>query len=136
MANALAAQERPELVGRRPVGAVHEVRVRLEQQVAAVRVGEPSCHGPDVHPGGQLHDCGRMPEAMEGEVETGLMVGGPEDEAHTRAYEEMARLVASADLPRLREAMPHFMNRDLEAQFEFGLDLLIEGIRARIAVSS
>src|SRR6266498_970131 len=69
-------------------------------------------------------------------MELGLMVGGPDDEAHAQAHQEMARLLASADLPRMREAMPHFMNCDLEAQFEFGLDLLIEGIRARIAESA
>jgi AcrR family transcriptional regulator len=66
-------------------------------------------------------------------MELGLVVGGPEDEAHAHAHEEMARVLASADLPRMREAMPHFMNCDLEEQFEFGLDLLIEGIRARIS---
>jgi TetR/AcrR family tetracycline transcriptional repressor len=64
-------------------------------------------------------------------LELGLMVGGRQDEAHARAHQEMARLVEAADLPRLREAMPHFMNCDLEEQFEFGLDLLIDGIRAR-----
>ena len=68
-------------------------------------------------------------------MELGMMVGGPEDEAHAQAHQEMARLLASADLPRMREAMPHFLNCDLEEQFEFGLDLLIEGIRARIAIS-
>jgi AcrR family transcriptional regulator len=69
-------------------------------------------------------------------MELGLMVGGPDDEEHARAHLEMAQLLASADLPRMREAMPHFLNCDLEEQFEFGLDLLIEGIRARISVNS
>jgi AcrR family transcriptional regulator len=69
-------------------------------------------------------------------MELGLMVGGPEDEAHAQANLEMARMLASADLPRMREAMPHFMNCDLEEQFEFGLDLLIEGIRARISANA
>jgi AcrR family transcriptional regulator len=67
-------------------------------------------------------------------MELGFMVGGPDDEAHAQAHQEMARMLQSADLPRMREAMPHFMNCDLEEQFEFGLDLLVEGIRARIAV--
>jgi AcrR family transcriptional regulator len=69
-------------------------------------------------------------------MELGMMVGGPADEDHARAHEEMARMLASADLPRMREAMPHFMNCDLEEQFEFGLDLLIEGIRTRISSAS
>jgi AcrR family transcriptional regulator len=68
-------------------------------------------------------------------MELGMMVGGPEDEEHAVAHLEMARLLATADLPRMREAMPHFMDCDVEEQFEFGLDLLIEGIRARITVS-
>ena len=47
----------------------------------------------------------------------------------------MTRLVESAELPRMREALPHFLEIDLDEQFEFGLDLLIEGIRAGIPVS-
>jgi hypothetical protein len=43
----------------------------------------------------------------------------------------MALLAASADLPRLREVLPHFLDCDDDEQFEFGLDLLIEGLRAR-----
>jgi AcrR family transcriptional regulator len=64
-------------------------------------------------------------------MEQGPMLGGPEDEAHARAHEEMARLLATVDLPRMREALPHFEECDAEAQFEFGLDLLIVGLRAR-----
>ena len=64
-------------------------------------------------------------------MELGLMIGGPEDEEHVRAHEDMARLLASADLPRLREALPYIIDCDVEDQFEFGLDLLIEGLRAR-----
>lgn len=65
-------------------------------------------------------------------MELGPMVGGPQDEEHLRAHDEMARLVASADLPRLMEALPHLVDCDVEEQFEFGLDLLVEGLRARI----
>lgn len=68
-------------------------------------------------------------------MELGLMVGGPNAE-HAQAHQEMAQMLSSADLPRMREALPHFMDCDLEEQFEFGLDLLIEGIRARIAMSA
>jgi TetR/AcrR family tetracycline transcriptional repressor len=68
-------------------------------------------------------------------MELGLMVGGPGDEAHAQAHQEMARLVASADLPRLREAMPYLMECDVEEQFDFGLDLLIEGLRTLAATT-
>jgi AcrR family transcriptional regulator len=68
-------------------------------------------------------------------MELGLMIGGPEDESNVRAHDEMARLVGAADLPRLRQALPHFVDCDVEEQFEYGLDLLIEGLRARTAPS-
>ena len=66
-------------------------------------------------------------------MELGLMVGSPEDDAHLRAHQDMERLLQSADLPRLREAFPLFVENDVDQQFDFGLDLLIEGLRARIA---
>jgi AcrR family transcriptional regulator len=66
-------------------------------------------------------------------MELGTMVGGPGDEEHARAHQEMARVVQIADLPRLRETLPYLAELDVEEQFEFGLDLLIDGIRARIA---
>jgi AcrR family transcriptional regulator len=66
-------------------------------------------------------------------MELGLMVGGPSDEAHEEAHREMARMIDSADLPRLREVMPYLIDCDLDRQFDFGLDLMIEGLRARVA---
>jgi AcrR family transcriptional regulator len=69
-------------------------------------------------------------------MELGPMVGGPEDEAHALAHEEMTRALASADLPRLRECFPHIIECDVEEQFEFGLDLLIDGLRARASGTS
>jgi AcrR family transcriptional regulator len=66
-------------------------------------------------------------------MQLGIMMGGPNAEADARAHEEMLRLVESADLPRLREAMPHLVDCDLDAQFDFGLELLIEGLRSRAA---
>jgi AcrR family transcriptional regulator len=68
-------------------------------------------------------------------MELGLIVGGPNDE-HVQAHQEMSRMLASADLPRMRECLPYFMDSDPEEQFEFGLDLLLEGIQARIAIVS
>jgi AcrR family transcriptional regulator len=64
-------------------------------------------------------------------MELGPMVAGPDDEAHILAHQEMARVLESADLPRLREALPHIIDCNLEEQFDFGLDLLIEGLQAQ-----
>jgi AcrR family transcriptional regulator len=61
-------------------------------------------------------------------MELGLRIGG---EGHELAHEHMLRLAASGDLPRLAEALPHFIDCDDDEQFEFGLDLLIEGLRTR-----
>jgi AcrR family transcriptional regulator len=62
-------------------------------------------------------------------MELGLMVGSPNEGED--AHREMARLVASAELPRLQESLPHMVNCDLDEQFAFGLELLVDGIRAR-----
>jgi AcrR family transcriptional regulator len=69
-------------------------------------------------------------------MELGLMVGGPDDEAHVLAHQELERLVSGADLPCFSAALPYFVDCDVEAQFEFGLDLLIEGLRTRIAAQT
>jgi AcrR family transcriptional regulator len=39
---------------------------------------------------------------------------------------------AAAELPVMAELIPHLLECDPDANFEFGLDLLIEGLRARI----
>ena len=64
-------------------------------------------------------------------MELGPMLGGAENEAHAQAHEQMAKLLESADLPRMREAFPYLMDCDIEQQFEFGLDLLIVGLEGR-----
>jgi AcrR family transcriptional regulator len=64
-------------------------------------------------------------------MEVGLMVRGPGGDQGEAAHQDMARMIASADLPRMQEAMPHFAECDVEQQFDFGLDLLIEGLRTR-----
>lgn len=65
-------------------------------------------------------------------MEMGPMLGG-EEGRDAQVHADMARLVGSAELPRLREALPHFIECDDDEQFEFGLDLLIDGLRARAA---
>jgi AcrR family transcriptional regulator len=65
-------------------------------------------------------------------MELGMMINGKPDDAHVRAHADMARLVGSADLPYLRESLPHMIECDIEEQFEFGLDLLVDAVSARI----
>jgi AcrR family transcriptional regulator len=69
-------------------------------------------------------------------MELGLMAGGSQDAAHAQANLQMALVLANSDLPRLREAMPHIVDCDVDEQFEFGLGLLIDGIRARLGATS
>jgi AcrR family transcriptional regulator len=68
--------------------------------------------------------------------EISMMIGGAEDPAHVRAHEEFTRMIEAADLPRLREVLPYLIDCDVEEQFDFGLELLIEGVRARIATGA
>ena len=64
-------------------------------------------------------------------LELGLMVGGPNDEERERTQRDVIRMIETADLIRLRESMPYLIDCDVDAQFDFGLDLLIDGLRAR-----
>jgi AcrR family transcriptional regulator len=64
--------------------------------------------------------------------ELGLAFG---DEGHAQAHQDLGRVATSGDLPRLREVVPHFMACDDDESFEFGLSLLIEGLRARASAS-
>jgi AcrR family transcriptional regulator len=68
-------------------------------------------------------------------MELGLMVGGTEDEGEVNRGDKWVRVLKTANLPRLRELLPYLMECDVEDQFEFGLDLLIDGLRARIRVT-
>lgn len=68
-------------------------------------------------------------------MERGLMPG--RQRAHTldeHDHEELARTLRNAgvDLPRFIEALPYFAECPTEEQFEFGLDLLIRGLRSRV----
>jgi AcrR family transcriptional regulator len=65
-------------------------------------------------------------------MELGPAIAGSADEAHIRAHAEMAGLAASVGLPRLAEALPYLVECDIQTQFEFGLDLLIEAVMARL----
>jgi AcrR family transcriptional regulator len=68
-------------------------------------------------------------------MELGTMMGGPEAEEHARPHQDLALMVETEELPRLQEALPYLIDCDFGEQFEFGLDLLIEGIHARVADS-
>jgi AcrR family transcriptional regulator len=69
-------------------------------------------------------------------MELGPTISGTADEAHLLAHGQMGRLAASAELPHLEEALPHLIDCDIQGQFEFGLDLLIEAVGARISAGS
>lgn len=66
-------------------------------------------------------------------MELGSIVGGS-DAAHVKAHAELA-----AGLPdgfaTLQAVGPHFAACDPDQQFEFGLDLLIDGLEAKVSTS-
>jgi AcrR family transcriptional regulator len=69
-------------------------------------------------------------------MERGLMVGGPGCEEQTGHHLEMVQMIQALDLPRLQAALPYLHDCDVVEQFDFGLTLLIEGLRARAAARS
>lgn len=66
-----------------------------------------------------------------------LMESGQLFAAHPGVFDAQAFGAAlPADrLPAIAEALPFLLNCDFDAQFEFGLDLMIEGIAARAAAT-
>lgn len=71
-------------------------------------------------------------------MEQGLMPGHgkPRDpDAAMRENEELARALEreGASLPRVAEALPYMAECTDDEQFEFGLDLLIRGLQAKLA---
>ncbi len=68
-------------------------------------------------------------------MEQGLMPGhDPKEHAH--AHDEVIEALQGAGLPRLLECFPYFAECPTDEQFEFGLDLMIDGLRARAAAAT
>jgi AcrR family transcriptional regulator len=61
-------------------------------------------------------------------MEQGLMLGHDEDRAHD--HEAMASVLGDAGLPNVVDCFPYFEECPSDEQFEFGLDLLIRGLRS------
>ncbi|HEX6131810.1 MAG TPA: TetR/AcrR family transcriptional regulator C-terminal domain-containing protein [Actinomycetota bacterium] len=66
-------------------------------------------------------------------METGQMFGPGDDGGAD--VEALRRTLPAEDLPNVTAALPWLATCDLDAQFEFGLDLLLEGLRARVAAA-
>ena len=62
-------------------------------------------------------------------MELGSIAGGADAEA-VKAHAELSAVLPD-EFATLRAVGPHFAECDLDEQFEFGLDLLIRGLRAR-----
>jgi hypothetical protein len=48
-------------------------------------------------------------------------------------FEDVLDQLPSHDLPCLAAAMPYMADCDLDQQFEFGLDLMLQGLKSRFA---
>ena len=63
-------------------------------------------------------------------MELGSIAGGS-DEAHVKAHAELAAALPD-DFATLQAVGPYFAECDPDQQFEFGLDLLISGLEAKV----
>jgi AcrR family transcriptional regulator len=64
-------------------------------------------------------------------MEQGSMAGGT-DEEHMKAHAALAESLSPEDFGALRAISPYFAECGADEQFEFGLDLLIRGLQARV----
>jgi AcrR family transcriptional regulator len=55
------------------------------------------------------------------------------DPEHIAEHEAFVRMLPPDRFPRLRETLPYLMHCDAEAEFEFGLDVLLAGMEAKLA---
>ena len=62
-------------------------------------------------------------------MEHGSVAGGPQ---HAKIHQEVAAALNPDEFPAFRAVGPYFAECDLDDQFEFGLDLLIEGLLAKV----
>ena len=65
----------------------------------------------------------------------GLMAGSPDPE-HSAQHEAFLRSFPADRLPRMAEMFPHLKQCDHKAEFEFGLDVLLAGLQAKLGVRS
>ena len=63
----------------------------------------------------------------------GTAAGGKPAHMHAKMGDEVFSSFVPADrLPCITAALPHFADCDPDQQFEFGLDLMLAGIQARV----
>jgi AcrR family transcriptional regulator len=67
-------------------------------------------------------------------MEGGSIAGGT-DEAHMKAHAELTASLSPDEFAALRAISPFFAECDSDEQFEFGLDLMIRGLQARVGRS-
>lgn len=66
-------------------------------------------------------------------MEQGLMLGN--DDEHAREHEAITTALGESGLANVSECFPHFADCTTDEQFDFGLDLVIHGIEARLAAA-
>ena len=62
-------------------------------------------------------------------------VPGMDDRDHRAEHEQLARALPPEEFPNLARLLPLMAECDAEVDFEFGLDLLIAGLRAKVSAS-
>jgi AcrR family transcriptional regulator len=62
----------------------------------------------------------------------GLMAGDPDPE-HAAQHEAFMRMLPPDRFPRMAEMLPYLKQCDHEAEFEFGLDVLLAGLEIKLA---
>jgi AcrR family transcriptional regulator len=63
-------------------------------------------------------------------MEQGLMLGT--DEEHAQQHQLVVQALQGAGMPNALACFPYFADCSTDEQFDFGLDLMIRGIRARV----
>ena len=65
-------------------------------------------------------------------MEVGNVVAGPHEGGEQPSVEELRRTLPADLLPRMTELVQYLANCDMDEEFEFGIELLIAGLRAKL----
>jgi AcrR family transcriptional regulator len=116
-----------------PLFTEHRGPMRDPEALRVIEVALDTLRGAGLSPQDTVHAYGTLVGFVVGYValEVGALWGNPE--AHQEWVAQLAPIVTPESFPRLTEMLPHmFIHCDQEEEFEYGLETILAGLRARL----
>jgi AcrR family transcriptional regulator len=124
-------QDHPNAI---PLFTEHRGPMTDPEALRVIEVALDILRGAGLSPEDTVHAYGTFVGFVLGYValEVGALWGDPF--AHEGWTEKISGTVSAAEFPRLMEMLPHmFIDCDRDAEFEYGLDTILQGLTAKLA---